>query len=155
MQVIPGKVTRVPQSTCPTRTKHAFEIHINIPMAILRLTSGTAVFRLWTSPAAGERPSRAVSSPGHASASTAAAGATEPLARCRTRSREASTSETTTGISAIYWPLRPAQRFDATPRHRNDILSCFFRERALRPPAPRERRPACRRRGREDLCGRP
>ena len=35
--------------------------------------------------------------------------------------RMVSTSESTTDISAIYGPFQPCQRFDATPRHRNDI----------------------------------
>ena len=60
-----------------------------------------------------------------------------PLARGRTRSRVASASESTTGITAIYGAFQPSQRFDPTPRHRNDILSWFFRGRALRPPVPR------------------
>ena len=68
-------------------------------------------------------PSRAVSSPGRAFASAAAAGAADPLARCRTRSREASTSKSATSIFAIYGAFQPSQRFDATPRHRTGILS--------------------------------
>ena len=64
-----------------------------------------------------------ISSPGRAFAAAAAAGAADPLARCRTFSREVSTSKSTTGISVIFGAFQPSQRFDATPRHRTDLLS--------------------------------
>ena len=46
----------------------------------------------------------------------------------RIRSREAPTSECTKGISAIYGPFLPSQRFGATPRDRSDpALSAIWR----------------------------
>ena len=69
------------------------------------------------------RPSRAVPTPGRPLALAAAADAAVLLARRRSRSREGLPSKSTTGISAIYGPFLPSQRFDATPRHRNYILS--------------------------------
>ena len=103
------------------------------------------------------RPSRAVSSPGRASASAAAAGAADPLARRRTRPREASTSQSTTGISATYRAFQPSQRFDAIPRHRNDLYRDFFGGvlSDLRPSGNVGRPSSFRRCLREDLRGRP
>lgn len=101
------------------------------------------------------RPSRAVSSLGYAPASAPAAGATDTLARRRTRSREVSTSQFTMGIPAIYGPFLPLQIFDAAPRRDIDISSCFLRGCAFRPPVPRECRPPWRHRYRGGLCGRP
>lgn len=58
---------------------------------------------------------RAVSSAGRAPAS---ADAVDMLVRRRTRSREASTSESRTGISAVYGLFLPSQQSGATPRDR-------------------------------------
>ena len=99
---------------------HKTKCDANIPIIVFRLIFH---FSSFADLSRHQTPSRAVSSPGRASASAAAAGAADPLSRCRTRSREASTSESTTGISVIYGAFLPSQRFDAMPRHRNELLS--------------------------------
>ena len=63
-----------------------------------------------------------ISSPERASVSAAAVSAADVLARRHTRSREASTSESTTGISANYGPF-PALSGCNNTSPKNDIVS--------------------------------
>ena len=67
-------------------------------------------------------PSRPASSSGVAPASARAAGIADTLARRRTRSSKASTTEYTTRIRSVRAFL-PSQQFDTTPRRRNYLRS--------------------------------
>lgn len=122
---------------------------------MMSLGSSDILFHLRTSPAAEKRPSRAVSFSGFAPASAPAAGATDTLARRRTRSHEISTSECTKGIHAIYGPFLLVHIIEIAPRRVIVFLSGFLPESAFRPPVPRESQPSWPHRSREGLCGRP